>query len=99
MADDPLPDLFLYGRAECALCDEARDLLRALLDERTSGGLPTPALIEVDIQADPDLQRRYFDTIPVVELGDRRLELATSAAKLRRMLTEQLDGSAATTSV
>jgi hypothetical protein len=97
MADAPLPALVLYGRAECSLCDEAREILRALLDERATRGLPTPTLTDVDIEADPDLERRYFDRIPVVELADRRLELATSAAKLRRLLSDVLDGSAATT--
>jgi hypothetical protein len=98
MADAPLPDLILYGRPECGLCDEARDLLLALLDERRRGDLPTPALTEIDIESDADLERRYVATIPVVELGGRRLELATSAAKLRRLLSDVLDGSAATTS-
>jgi hypothetical protein len=98
MADAPLPDLILYGRPECGLCDEARDLLLALLDERRRHDLPTPALTEIDIESDADLERRYVATIPVVELGDRRLELATSAAKLRRLLSDVLDGSAATTS-
>ena len=97
MADAPLPDLVLYGRPDCGLCDEARGLLRALLAERESRGLPTPTMTEVDIESDADLERRYFPVIPVVELGDRRLELATSAAKLRRLLGDVLDGSAATT--
>ena len=97
MADAPLPKLILYGRPGCGMCDEARDLLRAILDERTREGMTAPALTEVDIEADPDLERRFFTTIPVVELGDRRLELATSAAKLRRLLSDVLDGSAATT--
>jgi Glutaredoxin-like domain (DUF836) len=98
MADAPLPDLILYGRPSCHLCDEARDLLRALLDERAGQHLPTPRLTEIDIDSDPDLERRFFTTIPVVEFGDRRLELATSPAKLRRLLSDVLDGSAATTS-
>jgi hypothetical protein len=97
MADAPLPDLILYSRAGCHLCDEARDLLRGLLEERARQGLTAPKLSEIDIESDPDLERRYFATIPVVELGDRRLELATSAAKLRRLLSDVLDGSAATT--
>jgi hypothetical protein len=97
MADAPLPDLVLYGRADCGLCDEARDLLRALLDERASQGFPTPTLTEIDIESDPDLQRAMFDRIPVVELDGRRLELATSAAKLRRLLIDVLDGSPVTT--
>ncbi len=97
MADAPLPDLILYGRPDCGLCDEARDLLRALLDERTRAGRRNPTLTEIDIETDPVLERRYFAVIPVVELGDRRLELATSAAKLRRLLADALDAEPATT--
>ena len=98
MADAPLPDLILYSRAGCHLCDEARDLLRAILDERARDGLRTPTLNEIDIESDADLERRYFSAIPVVELGGRQVKLATSAAKLRRLLSDVLDGSAATTS-
>ena len=98
MADAPLPDLILYSRAGCHLCDEARDLLHALLDERARDGLRTTTLHEIDIESDPDLERRYFTAIPVVELSGRQVEFATSAAKLRRLLSDVLDGSAATTS-
>ena len=91
MADAPLPDLILYGRPGCGLCDEARSLIHELLDERTRTGRPVPTLIELDIESDPSLERAFFTTIPVVELGDRRLELATSAAKLRRLLADVLD--------
>ena len=89
----PLPDLYLYGRPDCGLCDESRAVLRMLLDDRQARNLPTPALVERDIDTDPDWQRAYFSAIPVVELGTGRVELATSAAKLRRLLAEQLDGS------
>jgi Glutaredoxin-like domain (DUF836). len=91
MHDAPLPDLVLYGRPGCHLCDETRTLLAALLDERTRAGLPIPALVERDIESDPAWRQAYFVSIPVVELGDQRLELATSAAKLRRLLTDVLD--------
>jgi glutaredoxin len=91
MSGTPLPDLILYGRADCGLCDDARDLLRALLDERRANGLPTPALRDVDIESDPALERALFASIPVVELGGRRLETVTSLAKLRRLLAEVLD--------
>jgi glutaredoxin len=93
MADAPLPDLILYGRPDCGLCDEARSLIRALLDERRRTGRASPILTEVDIASDPVLERAYLATIPVVELGDQRLELATSAAKLRRLFAEVLDTS------
>jgi hypothetical protein len=91
MHDAPLPDLVLYGRPGCALCDETRVLLTALLDERATTGRPTPTLVERDIEADPSLERALFASIPVVELGGRRLELATSAAKLRRLMSDVLD--------
>jgi hypothetical protein len=90
----PIPDLVLYARAGCHLCDETRELLRALLVERASTGRATPQLVERDIEADAELQRRFLTTIPVVELGERRLELATSPAKLRRLLSDVLDGTA-----
>ena len=91
MSATPLPDLILYGRSGCHLCDDARALVVALLAERASHGLPAPTFVERDIEADPDWQRAYFLTIPVLELGDRRLELATSLAKIRRLLNDVLD--------
>jgi hypothetical protein len=94
MSGTPLLDLILYGRPDCGLCDEARELLRALLHERASAGLPTPTLREVDIESDPVLERRFLASIPVVELGGRRLETVTSAAKLRRLLADVLDATA-----
>jgi hypothetical protein len=96
MSSTPLPDLILYGRPGCGLCDEARELIRALVDQRSAAGLPTPTLREVDIESDPALERAFLVSIPVVELGDRRLELVTSAAKVRRLLSDVLDATPAT---
>ena len=89
-ASAPLPDLFLYGRDGCHLCDEARDLLAVLLAERADAGLPVPKVVERDIESNPDWERDFMTTIPVVELGGRRLELATSAARIRRLLDAAL---------
>ena len=91
MSLTPLPDLILYSRADCGLCEEARAIVSALLDARRQAGLATPALVERDIDTDPTWERAFFASIPVIELGDRRLELATSAAKMRRLLTDVLD--------
>jgi hypothetical protein len=91
MSLTPVPDLFLYGRPGCGLCDEARELLTGLLDARHQAGLPAPSLVERNIETDPTWQRAFFDTIPVVELDGRRLELATSAMRLRRLLSDVLD--------
>jgi glutaredoxin len=92
---DPLPALVLYRRDGCHLCNDARATLDRLLADRAARGLPVPAIQERDIEADDDLHRRYAFTIPVVALGDRELGLATSAAKLRRLLEDVLDGAPA----
>ena len=89
---DPLPDLILYRRAGCHLCEDARAALELLLADRAARGLPVPAFEERDIETDEDWHRRYAFTIPVVVLGDRELELATSTARLRRLLEDVLDG-------
>jgi hypothetical protein len=88
----PLPDLILYHRAGCHLCDDARATLGLLLTDRASRGLPVPEILERDIDTDEEWHRRYAFTIPVVALGDRELELATSPAALRRLLEDVLDG-------
>ena len=91
----PLPDLVLYGRPGCHLCEDARVALEAILADRAARGLVAPAISERSIDGDEDLQRRYAFTIPVVTLGDRELELATSPARLRRLLEDVLDGAPA----
>ena len=87
----PLPDLILYGRPGCDLCDDARALAGQLLEARAQAGLPAPSLVERNIETDPAWQRAYFATIPVLELGDRRVELVTSAGRIRRLLSDVLD--------
>jgi hypothetical protein len=87
----PLPDVVLYARAGCHLCDDAREMLRALLAERAVQGRPQPRVLERDIDTDPALHDAFFQTIPVIDIGDRRLELATSPARIRRLLDDALD--------
>ena len=91
MTATPLPDLVLYTRAGCGLCDEARAILQGLLEDRAARGQPLASLHEHDIAADPATERELFEKIPVVQLKGRRLELAISAGKLRRFLADGLD--------
>jgi glutaredoxin len=88
----PSPIVVLYSKPGCGLCAEARELLDALLTDRATRGLPAPPVEERDITTDPAWEAAFFLEIPVVQIGDRRLPLATSAAKLRRLLGEALDG-------
>ncbi len=66
-------------------------MLTALLAQRQAQGKAAPPIVERDITTDPALERAFFTTIPVVEIGERRLELATSAARLRALLADALD--------
>ena len=92
----PLPDLILYARPGCHLCEETRATIELLLADRRTRGMPVPAFVEHDIEADPELHRRLLERIPVVELGPGRLELATSVSRLRRLLADVLDAPGAT---
>ena len=87
----PLPDVVLYSRAGCGLCDEARETLQVLLHERVASGAAAAVLVERDIAADADLEAALFDRIPVVEVGGQRLELSASRLRLRRLLEDALD--------
>jgi hypothetical protein len=88
----PLPDLVLYTRPGCHLCEEARDIVQAVLEDRAAHGLPLPRVVERNIEDDPELHRQYLERIPVLELEGRHLELILSFGKVRRMLADVLDG-------
>jgi len=90
-----LPELLLYTREGCHLCEEARAAIARVLEERAQAGLPRPAVREVDIADDPALEAIYRERIPVVELGDARIELAVGTGRLARLIARVLDGRAA----
>lgn len=54
------PDVILYTRRQCPLCDKAKAAIAA------SGADVT--IREVDIDGDPALRSRYTDDVPVVEI-------------------------------
>jgi glutaredoxin len=61
------PEVTLYGRPGCHLCDDAREVL-----ERVRRDTPF-RLVERDIETDDELLRRYLERIPVVAVGGREL--------------------------
>jgi glutaredoxin-like protein DUF836 len=91
----PLPDLILYTRPGCHLCDEAREAIAAVLADRRTRVLWVPPVVEIDIESDPELHRRFLERIPVVELAGSRIELIVTVGKLRRVFAEVLDGARA----
>src|SRR5258706_13905941 len=88
MAAVPLPQILLFTRPGCHLCDDTRLALEGLLEDRAALGQAIATVHEIDITADPDIERRNFDVIPVVELGGRRVALPVSPAKSPRVLPQ-----------
>jgi hypothetical protein len=77
-----MPRVVLYGRPECHLCDDAREILRTI-----AGSPPAFSVEEVNIEGDDRLLARYLERIPVVELdGEIIGELLVDADSLRARL-------------
>jgi len=82
--------VILYTRADCHLCDQAKDTLLAYQAE-------LPEIEEVDVDQNPQLTQDYGTCVPVVEFdGKVRFRGHVSEALLRRLLdgTEQDGGGA-----
>jgi len=73
-------NLILYSGAGCHLCDQARDVVHAVLP-------PGWTLREVDVRADAALSERYGLRIPVVAVeGGGEKGWPFTAGQLRRLL-------------
>jgi glutaredoxin len=71
----------VYTRPDCHLCAEAMEVLRRLQDELGF------SLDERDIDEDAELQRAYFERIPVVALdGEELFDYHVDEALLRERL-------------
>jgi hypothetical protein len=80
-----------YRRPACGLCDEGREALQAVLEERAAAGRTPCRIEEREIDGDPDLEQRYGETIPVLAVGMDELPLATSGWRIRTFLARTLD--------
>jgi hypothetical protein len=76
------PQVVLYARPDCHLCDEAR----AELERMRADGIEFE-LDEIDIEVNDELHGRFLERIPVVELeGEIVSELFLDADGLRARL-------------
>lgn len=77
--------LTLYGRADCHLCEEMKDIVRSLAREF---GCETH---EIDIGGQPDLEARFGEEIPVLFVNGRKaFKYRLTERELRqRLRTEQ----------
>ena len=72
----------LYGRPGCHLCDEARETLLRVRSEAPF------ELLEIDIERDDELFKRYLERIPVVCLnGEELFEFHVDEGALRHRLS------------
>jgi thioredoxin reductase (NADPH) len=79
------PEVLLYTRSECGLCDDAAAILRTLQAEFAF----TTRVIDID--ADPALRARFHDTIPVIVVGETIVAQAPiDPAALRKALSRAL---------
>nr|WP_218885678.1 glutaredoxin family protein [Kineococcus aurantiacus] len=60
MVSEGDPRVVLVSRVGCHLCDDGREVVRAVAAARGVGWS------EVDVDADPELLRRFSDKVPVV---------------------------------
>ena len=82
---DVMPNVTLYSKPDCPLCDEAREAL-ARVHARVPFGLE-----EVDITTDRTLEERYVERIPVVALdGEELFDLHVDEHELQRRLEQEV---------
>ena len=60
------PQVILYTRAGCCLCDDAKEVIAAARRHADFD------YTEIDIDADPDLVRLYNDEVPVITIDRRK---------------------------
>jgi hypothetical protein len=76
-----MTEVVLFGREGCCLCDEAREVLLRVRDQRPF------VLRERDIDGDETLLRAYLERIPVVTIdGVEAFEFFVDEPELLRRL-------------
>jgi glutaredoxin len=77
----PSPHVTIYHAADCRLCERALEVVSGVQAELGF------ELDVVDIAGDPDLEARYREEIPVLEVdGERAFTYFVDAEALRRRL-------------
>jgi glutaredoxin len=77
-------DVVVYSRAGCCLCDVVKETLAAMRAEADFQWR------EVDIDADPELRRKYNDEVPVVFIdGHKAFKYRMSGPEFLLALAER----------
>lgn len=82
------PRITLYGRQGCHLCDEARAVVERVCADTGE------RYVEVDVDTDPELVRRFNDEVPVTFVDGRQHDFwRVDEARLRAALAAGAGGS------
>lgn len=77
-----VPSVIIFTRANCCLCHDAEELLKRY------GMAP----VMVDIDRDPELQKRFTECVPVVQIdGVIRFRGRVNEVLLRRLVSRKTD--------
>jgi glutaredoxin len=81
-----LARVVLYSAPDCSLCERARATLAAIREDVEFD------LEEVDISGDPELEARYRELLPVVEIdGEQAFTYFVHIDSFRRRVTQARD--------
>jgi glutaredoxin len=76
------PRVTLYSRPGCHLCDDARAVVEEVCSELGE------SYVEISVDDDPDLRRRYGDEVPVTLVDGAQHDFwRVDPARLRTALT------------
>lgn len=77
------PELTLYTRRDCCLCDEMKQTLRTVLGE-------AECVHEIDVDQSVELQRQFGEEVPVLFINGRKaFKFRVSARELRAKIKER----------
>jgi glutaredoxin len=86
----PSDTLDFYRRDGCTLCDEARQTLQQVLEERVKRGETVPRVRVINLTQHPDLEAAYGERIPVIAIGGQELSLAPGYRQIESLLDRVL---------
>jgi glutaredoxin len=76
------PQLLLYSRKDCCLCDEMKEILH-----RVAATMPL-ALKEIDVDSEPGLREKYGDQVPVLFIdGQKAFKYRVTERELKKQIT------------
>jgi glutaredoxin len=83
----PFPVMLdFYRRRDCDVCDEARDTLQQVLEDRVTRGEPVPRVRYIDVDADEALRQSHGPRVPVLAAAGRELSLAGGYRQIARFI-------------